>query len=167
MKKILKRRKIAARVEKLGKDITRAYKHKDLVVIGVLNGASLFMADLIRQINLTFVTDLIRVKSYRRGKSTGSVFLDSDISYNIKGKDVLIVEDILDTGVTLTYLLDHLVEKKPASIKICCLLDRGRELTMRSHVHFIGFKIPDQFVVGYGLDYEGKFRNLKDVSILK
>ena len=105
MKKLLKRRKILGRVEKLGKEITRAYKGKDLVVIGVLNGASIFMSDLIRQIKLSFITDLIRVKSYRRGKSTGTVFLDSDISFNIKGKDVLLVEDILDTGVTLNYLL--------------------------------------------------------------
>jgi len=159
---------IRARVAELGAQITRDYQGKDLVVASVLRGSYIFMADLTRAINLPITVDFMAVSSYGSGtKSSGQVEIRKDLSDSIEGKDLLIVEDILDSGNTLYYLMDVLRVRKPASIKICTLMDKPDRRTQPITAEYTGFTIPDAFVVGYGLDYDEKYRNLPYVGILK
>lgn len=158
--------KIAARVQELGSQISKDYTDKQPVLIGILNGAFVFMADLMRQIDIPHASDFLRVKSYRSDRSTGVIQLDADITVSIKGRDVILIEDILDTGTTLDFLINHLLKKEPLSLKVCCFLDKGRNLSVREKVSYTGFKIPDQFVVGYGLDYNDQYRFLPYVAVL-
>lgn len=159
---------IAARVKELGEQITRDYQGKDLVVASVLRGSYMFIADLTRAIDLPMSVDFMAVSSYGSSTtSSGQVEIRKDLSDPIEGKDLLIVEDILDTGNTLYYLMDVLRIRRPASIKICTLLDkperRGKPIT----AEYSGFNIPDAFVVGYGLDYAERYRNLPYIGVLK
>lgn len=163
---LISSQQIATRVQELGVQLSKDYADKQPVLIGTLNGAFVFMSDLIRQIQIPHSSDFLRVKSYRSDRSMGVVRLDADITVSIKGKDVLLIEDILDTGATLEYLIGHLEAKEPSSLKICCFLDKGRELSVRKKAPYIGFKIPDQFVVGYGLDYNDQYRFLPYVAVL-
>jgi hypoxanthine phosphoribosyltransferase len=158
---------IQARVAALGKQITEDYQDKDLVVVGVLKGAFVFMSDLIRNIDVPLTCDFLRVSSYKGGSSTGIVRLDLDLSQSITDKDVLLVEDIVDTGQTLRYLLDHLQAKQPASLKVCALLYNAINPKIRDDLDYIGFTIPDCYVVGYGLDINGMYRSLPYVAKLK
>lgn len=151
---------IQKRVEELGAQIAKDYAKKSLVVVGVLKGSFIFMADLVRHIGLPLACDFIRVASYDKDHSTGIVRMEFDMTQPIDGKDVLLVEDIVDTGNTLTYLLKHLEGKKPASLKVCSLLfkDIGKEI--RNKINYLGFTIPPRYVIGYGLDSEGIYRSL-------
>ena len=159
---------LKTRVKELGAQITKDYQGKNLVVASVLRGSYIFMADLTRAIDLPISVDFMAVSSYGSGTvSSGQVEIKKDLSDSIEGKDLLIVEDILDSGNTLYYLMDVLRVRKPASIKICTLMDKPDRRTQPITAEYIGFTIPDAFVVGYGLDYDEKYRNLPYVGILK
>ena len=156
------------RVARLGADITRDYRDKDLVLVSVLRGSYIFMADLTRNIDLPCTMDFMSVSSYGAGTtSSGQVKITRDLSEPIEGKDLIIVEDILDSGNTLYYLRDVLYARKPASIAICTLLDKPERRKKDIVANYVGFEIPDAFVVGYGLDYAEHYRNLPYIGIVK
>ena len=159
---------LCRRVEELGAQITRDYAGKQVAVASVLRGSYIFMADLTRAIQLPITVDFMAVSSYGAGTtSSGQVEIKKDLSDPIEGKDLLIVEDILDSGNTLYYLMDVLRARKPASIRICTLLDKPERRVKPITADYVGFSIPDAFVVGYGLDYDEKYRNLPYIGILK
>ena len=156
------------RVAQLGEQITKDYEGKAPVLASVLRGSYIFMADLSRNIELPVTIDFMAVSSYGSGTtSSGQVEIKKDLSDPIEGKDLIIVEDILDSGNTLYYLMDVLRARKPASIKICTLLDKPERRAKPITADYSGFTIPDAFVVGYGLDYDEKYRNLPYIGILK
>ena len=155
------------RVQELGKQITDDYRGKDLIVICILKGAILFTSDLVKEIKVPMAIDFMAVSSYGTStKSSGVVRILKDLDVEIEGKDVLIVEDIIDSGLTLNYLVENLQTRKPASIKICCCLDKPERRKAPVKVDYVGFNIPDEFVIGYGLDYAEKFRNLPFIGVL-
>nr|1R3U_A Chain A, Hypoxanthine-guanine phosphoribosyltransferase [Caldanaerobacter subterraneus subsp. tengcongensis]1R3U_B Chain B, Hypoxanthine-guanine phosphoribosyltransferase [Caldanaerobacter subterraneus subsp. tengcongensis]1YFZ_A Chain A, Hypoxanthine-guanine phosphoribosyltransferase [Caldanaerobacter subterraneus subsp. tengcongensis MB4]1YFZ_B Chain B, Hypoxanthine-guanine phosphoribosyltransferase [Caldanaerobacter subterraneus subsp. tengcongensis MB4] len=159
---------LKAKVKELGEMITRDYEGKDLVLIGVLKGAIMFMSGLSRAIDLPLSIDFLAVSSYGSStKSSGIVKIIKDHDIDIEGKDVLIVEDIIDSGLTLAYLRETLLGRKPRSLKICTILDKPERREADVKVDYCGFKIPDKFVVGYGLDYAEKYRNLPFIGVLK
>lgn len=159
---------IAARVKELGEAISADYADKDILMIGVLRGAVIFMADLARAISRPVAIDFIAVSSYGASThSSGVVRFLKDLDEDIEGKNILIVEDIIDSGLTLKYLLENLKSRNPASIKICTLLSKPSRRKVEVPVAYNGFTIPDQFVVGYGLDYAEKYRNLPFIGVLK
>lgn len=159
---------IAAKVSELGSVITEDYKGKTPFLIGVLKGCFVFMADLARKIDLPCDIDFMAVSSYGSGTTTtGAVQIKKDLSRDIQGRDVIIVEDILDSGVTLSYLKKYLENRNPASVKICTLMDKPARRKSDIRADYIGFVCPDEFVVGYGLDYDEKYRNLPYIGILK
>lgn len=158
---------IKNKITELGKKISKDYKGKNLILVGILRGAVIFMADLARKISIPMVFDFIAISSYgAETKSSGVVRILKDLDANIKGKDVLIVEDIVDTGLTLDYLLRMLKSRKPSSIKVCTFLTKTARRKVNIKVDYSGFDIPNKFVVGYGLDYAGKFRNVPYVFTL-
>jgi hypoxanthine phosphoribosyltransferase len=159
---------IAARVAELAAQIERDHRGKDLVLVGVLKGAFVFVSDLARQIDLPLSVDFIGLSSYgEETESSGVVKITSDLSRPIEGKHVLIVEDIVDTGLTMRYLLDNLSTRHPASVKICALLHKPSRLRARIPIQYLGFTLPDLFVVGYGLDAGEKFRNVPFIGVVK
>lgn len=159
--------KLSDAVKDLGKKITSDYTGRDLVLIAVLKGSVIFFADLMRSIDLPCSIDFISASSYGSSTvSSGKVEIKKDISCDIKGKDVLIVEDILDTGNTLSYLVDHLSAKEPSSIRICTLFDKPSRRIKPITAEYSCFTIGDQFIIGYGLDYDEKYRNLPYIGIL-
>ena len=160
--------KIAERVRELGAQIDTDYPDGPIHLVGILKGAIMFHADLARSITRPVKLDFIGISSYGRGKTTsGEVRLTRDLDTSIEGKDILIVEDIVDSGVTLTYLTQVLQQRKPKSIQIVTLLDKPDRRLRPVEVKYVGFRIPDEFVVGYGLDYAEDYRNLADVCILE
>lgn len=165
---LITEKKLAARIGELGKEMTKDYKKKDLFVVGVLKGANIFMSDLIRKIDLPMQMDFMAVSSYGMStESSGTVRIIKDLDFSIEGKDVLIVEDIIDSGLTLKYLTRILMERKPASLKICTLLDKPERRKVDIPIDYIGFRIPDAFIVGYGIDFAEGYRNLPYVAVLK
>ena len=155
-------------VRRLGREITRRYRDRDLVLIGVLKGSFVFMADLARRIRLPLTCDFLRVSSYGSGTvSTGQVRFEFDTTQPITGKHVLLVEDIVDTGRTLRTLIGILRPRRPRSVRICALLHKPARTVVRVPIEFLGFSIPNEFVVGYGLDYAGRYRNLPYIGILR
>jgi hypoxanthine phosphoribosyltransferase len=158
---------IAARVLDLGDTIRRDFAGRAPVVIGVLKGALVFTADLIRAIGLPVTLDFMSVSSYGMGtRSSGVVRLSADLSMSIEGRDVIIVEDIIDTGRTISYLRRNLATRHPRSLALCVLLDKVARREVEVAVDYVGFVIPDEFVVGYGLDHDGLHRNLRDIAVL-
>ncbi len=156
------------RVRELGAQITADYAGKEPVLASVLRGSYIFMADLTRAIDLPVTVDFMAVSSYGAGtKRSGQGEIKKDLSDSIEGRDLIIVEDILDSGNTLFYLMEILKARKPASIRICTLMDKPDRRTQPIVADYVGFTIPDAFVVGYGLDYDEKYRNLPYVGILK
>lgn len=156
------------RVMELGKQITRDYQGRELLVIGVLKGANVFLGDLIRHIELPLEIDFIAAASYGNStESSGVVRLLKDLDYPIENRHVLLIEDLIDTGLTLNYLADNLKARQPASFKICTLLDKPERRKVAIEVDYKGFDIPDEFIVGYGIDYSQKYRNLPYVATLK
>ena len=156
------------RVKELGAQITEDYKDKEIILITVLRGSYMFMADLSRAIDRPCIIDFMSVSSYGKGTtSSGQVQITKDLSEDIEGKEVIVVEDILDSGNTLSYLLEILQARKPASVRLCTLLDKPERRVKPVEVHYRGFEIPDAFVVGYGLDYAEQYRNLPYIGILK
>jgi hypoxanthine phosphoribosyltransferase len=164
---LLSEREIRERVEALGKEIARDYAGKPLVVVGVLKGSFIFFADLVRAIDLPLSVDFIGISSYQGTQSTGVVQITSDLTRPIEGVDVLLVEDIVDTGLTMKYLLENLGTRRPASVRICTLLEKPARARVKVPIAYKGFVIDDVFVVGYGLDWDGKLRNLPFVGVPK
>ncbi|MBO8127731.1 MAG: hypoxanthine phosphoribosyltransferase [Peptococcaceae bacterium] len=159
---------IQDKVRQMGAVISRDYQGKDLVVVGILKGSVLFLADLIRYITVPLSIDFVAVSSYGASTtSSGVVRILKDLEESIEGKHVLIVEDIIDTGLTLKYLLENLWARNPADVKVCVLLDKPERRKVDVKIHYQGFSIPDKFVVGYGLDYNEHYRNLPGVWTLK
>lgn len=157
-----------AKIAELGAQISQDYAGKDLVVVGVLKGAALFTSDLFRAITIPVELDFMRISSYGAStKSTGVHRVLLDLDYTLEGKHVLLVEDIVDTGLTIKFLKEYLSQRKPASLKVAALLDKPSRRKVQVSVDYLGFEVPDYFVVGNGLDYAEKYRNLKDICILK
>lgn len=159
---------VAGRIREMAREITRDYAGKAPLVVGILRGSFIFMADLVRQVELPLHLDFMSASSYGAGTvSSGQVDIRLDLQEDIAGRDVLLVEDILDTGNTLSKLVAELQARGPASLKLCVLLDKPDRRTKPIQADYVGFTIPDAFVVGYGLDYDEKYRNLPYVGILK
>ena len=168
LKVLISEEELQERIKELGREITDDYSGKDLVVVSVLKGSIMFMADLLRRIDTHVEIDFMVVSSYGAGVvSTGAVKMLKDVFLSIENKDVLIVEDILDTGRTLHYIKDYLGGRKPNSIKICTLLDKPERREADIAADYVGFIVPDEFVVGYGLDFDERYRNLPYIGVLK
>lgn len=167
LKVLLRRSAIEKRVRAVAKDITRDFRGQRVHLIGVLKGACIFLADLVREIDLETSIDFMAVASYGKGKeSSGQVRLNKDLDTSIEGLNVVLVEDILDTGLTLSYLVRVLSQRRPKKLKIAALLDKPSRRIQKISADYVGFTIPNEFVVGYGLDYGERYRNLKDVCVL-
>ena len=167
---LISEKEIQDKVKSMGLEITKDYEDKEepLVLIGILKGSVFFLTDLSRKIDLNLSFDFMDVSSYGDGtQSTGDVRILKDLDQPIEGKNVIIVEDIIDTGYTLSYLIENLKSRGAKSIKIACLLDKKERRKVDFDVDYIGFEIPDEFVVGYGIDYAQKYRNLPFVGIIK
>lgn len=165
---LLSEEKLAKRIAEIGAEITADYAGKEILMIGVLRGAVIFMADLARSIKVPVAIDFMAVSSYGVGTtSSGVVRILKDLDENVEGKHILVVEDIIDSGLTLNYLLDNLKSRKPASIKLCTLLNKPDRRKVDVKIDYNGFNVPDYFVIGYGLDYAEKYRNLPFIGILK
>ena len=166
MKVLLSRRQIAERIATLGAQITVDYIGKSVVLIGVLKGAAIFLADLARAIQVDATFDFVAVSSYGRARvSSGAVKLIKDIDNPIEGKHVILVEDILDTGLTLSYLRGLMLQHKPASLKIATCLDKPDRRLVPIDADYVAFKIPNHFVIGYGMDYAENYRNVEDIRL--
>jgi hypoxanthine phosphoribosyltransferase len=162
---LISREDLDARVRALGEQITRDHAGRSLVVVGVLKGSFIFLADLVRAIDLPISIDFIGISSYQGTSTTGVVKITSDLTRPIEGKDVLLVEDIVDTGLSMRYLLDNLATRRPASLKVCALLEKPARARVTVPIDYRGFVIGDEFVVRYGLDWDGKMRNLPFVGV--
>ena len=165
---LVSREEIQQAVARIGAEITKDYEGKELFVIGVLKGGFMFMADLVREINLPLQLDFISVSSYGSStKTSGVVRMIKDIDKPLDGKHLLIVEDIIDSGVTLKYLKEMFATRGPLSIKVCTIFDKPSRRKVEMKGDYVGIEIPDEFVIGYGLDYDGKYRNLPDLCVLR
>lgn len=177
LKVLIGREEIAKRVSELGEQITKDYAGQSVILLGVLKGAAIFLSDLARHVNLDATFDFIGVSSYGNRPSpaselksgwdsTGEVRLLKDVDQTLKDRNVILVEDILDTGLTMTYLKKMLQTRQPRSLKVASLLDKPSRRKLPLEGDYVGFKIPDEFVVGYGLDYAERYRNLPDICIV-
>ncbi len=166
MEILISKQQIADRTREIGAQITKDYEAKSIVLIGVLKGAAIFLADLARAIQVDNTFDFVAVSSYGRARvSSGAVKLIKDIDNPIEGKHVIIVEDILDTGLTLSYLRGLMLQHKPASLKIATCLDKPERRLVPIEADYVAFKIPNQFVIGYGMDYAERYRGVDDIRI--
>ncbi|MFC1911318.1 hypoxanthine phosphoribosyltransferase [Chloroflexota bacterium] len=164
LKILISREEIAEAVNRLACEIERDYRGKQPLLIGVLKGSFVFMADLIRQLDLPLELDFVRLASYGAGReSSGKVRVVRRPQMPINNRDVLVVEDIVDTGITTSFLLDYLRKKKPASLKLCALTDKPSRRRVTVPIDYLGFTVPNRFIVGYGLDRDEKYRNLPDI----
>ena len=154
---------------RLAVEIGRDYRRKTPLLIGVLKGSFVFMADLIRLLNLSLEVEFVKLSSYGGGRkeSSGRIKVEQGLRTPIEGRDVMIVEDIVDTGLTTGFLLDYLRKRKPASLKLCALLDKPSRRQTDVTIDYLGFTVPDKFIVGYGLDWDERFRNLPDICVLE
>jgi len=165
---LLSEQQISAKIREMGAQISRDYADKNPLFVGVLKGSFIFMADLMRSVTIPCGVDFMAVSSYgNQTVTTGAVKINKDLSESIEGRHLILVEDVLDSGVTLSYLVDFLWGRKPASIAIAALLDKPSRRQREVKTRYVGFEIPDAFVVGFGLDYAEKYRNLPYVGILK
>ena len=166
---MLTEEQIQTRIAELGKILSEDYRDKDPVIIGVLKGVVIFYADMVRKITVPCQMEFMQISSYEGTESTGCVVVKQDIGVDIKGRHVLILEDIFDTGNSLSFVHAHLMAKEPASLKICTLLDKPerRKPGVTLQADYVGFTIPNEFVVGYGLDYDEYYRNLPYIGIMK
>jgi len=168
LKVLITQEQIRHKVAELGAQITRDFEGQSVLLLGVLKGATIFLADLAREIKLDATFDFIAVSSYGNSREqSGEVKLVKDVDQSMEGKNIILVEDILDTGLTLTYLKKMLLAHKPKSLKVAALLDKVSRRKMPMRGDYVGFEIPDEFVVGYGLDFAERFRNLPEVCILE
>ena len=164
---LINKSKLEKRIEEMARQIEKDYEGKDIVFIGILKGSIMFMAELAKNIKSNVEMDFMDVSSYEGTESTGNIKINKDIRNSIEGKDVIIVEDIIDTGRTLTYLVEYLKQKNPNSLKIATMLSKPSRRIMELNVDYIGFAIDDKFVVGYGLDYNENYRNLPYIGYLE
>ena len=165
---LFRREEIEATVKRLAAEIKKDYQGKHPLLIGILKGSFMFMADLIRFVNAPLEVEFIRLSSYGRGRSTpGKIKVVQGLCSPIKGRDVLVIEDIVDTGLTILFLLDYLWKKKPASLKLCALTDKLSRRQAPVIIDYLGFTVPDKFLVGYGLDWDEKFRYLPDICFVE
>lgn len=164
---LFSRKQIADRVAELGSEIDRAYAGQSIMLLGVLKGAAIFLADLARNITVDNTFDFVAVSSYGKGqKTSGAVRLIKDVDVPIEGKHVIVVEDILDTGLTLDFLKKLFLQHKPKTLRIATLLDKPSRRLVKIDADYVGFSIPNQFVIGYGMDYAERFRNLPDICLM-
>jgi len=165
---LLSGEQLQARVAELGAALSADYADRDPVLVSVLKGSIIFLADLIRSMEIPLSLDLMEVSSYGAGtESSGQVRILKDLSKPIDGRHIIVVEDIIDTGLTLNYLLKYLADKNPASVRIVCLLDKPARRLAEIPIDYRGFTIPDRFVIGYGLDYDERYRNLPYIGVLR
>ena len=165
---LISKEQIAEKVACLGEEISRDYMDKNLIVVGILKGAIVFFADLIREITVPMYLDFMAASSYGSStESSGIVRILKDLDRSVEGKHILIVEDIIDTGLTIKYIIENLESRRPESVKVCALLDKPARRKTQVTAHYNGFVIPDEFVVGYGLDCNEKYRNLPGIYVLK
>ncbi|GAB6157996.1 hypoxanthine phosphoribosyltransferase [Desulfotomaculum varum] len=165
---LLNEQQIQERVKQLGQQITADYRGESILMVGILKGAMIFLADLVRNIEIPTFFDFMAVSSYGAGTvSSGVVRILKDLDKSVEGKHVIIVEDIVDTGLTLQYLLENMKSRGPASLKVCTLLDKPDRRKVDIPIDYNGFRIPDEFVVGYGLDFNERYRNLPYIAVLK
>ena len=158
---------IQQRVRDLAEKISEEYEGKNLLAVGILRGAFMFMSDLLRSIRVPLTVDFIIASSYLKADTTGEVKVHYDIREDVADKDVLLVEDIVDTGITLNQLRERVLARRPRSLKICSFLDKRERRRVDVPLDYVGFEIPNQFVVGYGLDYENRFRNLPYIAVFR
>ncbi len=164
---LIEQEPLQARIAELGVEISREYEGRDLLLVGVLKGAVFFMADLMRELTIPCEIDFMAISSYGAATdSSGVVRILKDLDANIAGRDVLVVEDIIDSGLTLSYLMRSLKARKPASLEVCALLTKPDRREIDVPVRFVGFEIPNKFVIGYGLDFAERYRNLPYVAVL-
>ena len=164
---LFRRDKIEATVKRLAAEIEEDYHGKYPLLVGVLKGSFMFMADLVRLLDFPLEVEFVRLASYGRCRqSSGKIKVVQGLRSEIKGREVLVVEDIVDTGLTTSFLLAHLQRKKPASLKLCALIDKPSRRQVAVSIDYLGFTVPDKFLVGYGLDWDQKFRNLPDLCVL-
>jgi len=165
---LISEEQLKAKVSELGKQISKDYQGKDLLLVSILKGACVFLSDLMRAVDIPIAIDFMCVSSYGKGTTTqGRAKIIKDLDVDIAGKDVLIVEDILDSGVTLSHVMEILRSRGPASLKLCSLLEKPERHRVEVPLDYVGFVVPDEFVVGYGLDYAERYRNLPYVGVLK
>jgi hypoxanthine phosphoribosyltransferase len=168
LKILISRDEIAKAIDRLASEIQRDYQGKQPLLISVLKGSFMFMADLIRQLDLPLELDFTRLSSYGAAReSSGKVRIVQGVKTPIKGRDVLVIEDIVDTGITISCLLDYLKKKKPASLKLCTLTDKPSRRRFPIPIDYRGFTVPNKFIVGYGLDLDQRFRNLPDIYVIE
>jgi hypoxanthine phosphoribosyltransferase len=166
-KPLITQGKINQAVANLAAEINRDYRGKQPLLIGILKGSFVFMADLVRRLYLPIEVDFVKLSSYGSGtRTSGKVKVVQGLKSPIKGRDVLIVEDIVDTGLTVSFLTDNLRKKRPASLKLCVLVDKPSEHKVPVTIDYLGFTVPDKFIVGYGIDWNEKFRQLPDICII-
>jgi len=165
---LISRKEIEATVKRLSKEITRDHRDENPVMLGILKGSFVFMADLVRRLDFPLQIEFVRCSSYINGtQSSGIVKMTQGLRLDIKDRHVVVVEDIVDTGITLAYLMNYLKKKKPASLKLCVLMDKPSRRLGLLNIDYSGFTVPDKFLVGYGLDCDEKYRNLPDVCYLE
>lgn len=158
---------IQNRVTELAKEISTDYEGKEIIAVGMLKGAFMFFSDIVKLIQVPMNVDFLVVSSYIKTRTTGEVKIHADIREDIKDKHVIIFEDIVDTGLTLKYIKDVLLSRKPASLKVCAFLDKKTHRHVSLKPDYVGYEIPDEYVVGYGLDYDNKYRNLPYIAVFK
>ncbi len=165
---LIDERALQARIAEVGADVTRDYRGRDLLLVGVLKGAIFFMADLMRRIELPCEVDFMAISSYGAGvDSSGVVRILKDLDMSVEGRNVLVVEDIIDSGLTLSYLLRTLEARHPASLEVCALLTKPERREIEVRCRYVGFEIPNRFVIGYGLDFGERYRNLPYIGVLR
>ena len=165
---LINKEEIEKKISELAEKISIDYKNKDLILVCILKGAWIFMADLVRKLTIPVKCDFLGVSSYGSGtESSGVVRILSDLTIQVENKHVLIVEDIIDTGLTLKYIKDLLLQRKPKSVKICALLDKPARHKIEVDIDYLGFTIPNKFVVGYGIDFDERFRNLPYIGYIE
>jgi len=167
MKLLISESEIKKRVKTLANKINKDYKGKKPIFVGILNGCYVFMADLLREIDLDIEVDFVKIRSYEGDSSTGTIKFRKDISANIDGREIIIVEDIIDSGFTINFLVNRLRNSGPKSVAVATILFKKEVAKLDFDVDYVGFEIPPEFVVGYGLDYDEKYRQLKDVMVME
>lgn len=168
IKTLIDEEKLQKRIEEMAQQIEEEYKGKEITLICILKGSVFFTVDLAKRINGDVKLEFIRVSSYGEGtESSGEIKMKLDLKDSINGKDVIVIEDIIDTGRTLSYLIEYLKMKKPNSVKLCTLLDKPDRRVKQVNVDYTGFQIPDKFVIGYGLDFDEKYRNLPYIGYIE
>jgi len=165
---LIPRTEIAAAIDRLADEIRRDYVGKEPLLLGILKGSFMFMADLVRRLDFPLEVEFVRLSSYGRGtESSGKIQVVQGLRSEVRGRDVLVVEDIIDTSLTVAYLMNYLSKKRPASLKLCALLDKPSRRRVPVPIDYIGITVPDKFLVGYGLDFDEVYRNLPDVCVLE